>query len=233
MEWLQHAWEVIAEAVDPNTIVQRGGLWLLAAVIFAETGIMVGFFLPGDSLLFVAGVLAANHTIAYPLWVVILVVIVAAFLGDSLGYFIGQRGGRSLLRRKNTFWFKQEYVTMTKKFYDRYGGQALVLGRFLPIIRTFAPVLAGVVHLNYFRFIVFNVTGAILWVCTLVPLGYFLGREFRDEIERYNTYIIIGFVAVTTIPIVFRVLKERSKLKKAQAEAAATSPPEGGAEGRV
>jgi membrane-associated protein len=206
--------------MNPQSIINYGGLWLLVLVVFAETGLLVGFFLPGDSLLFTAGALTGTGVLnEYSIVEVLLYVSLAAVLGDSLGYYIGAKGGARLFnRRKEGFFFKREYVTMTEKYFLKYGGFTLIIGRFLPIVRTFAPVLAGVIKMNYRKFLTYNVVGGILWVCTLTPLGYFLGRQFREEIERYHIWIVVFFIVITTIPIVMMVIKEsRSRKRNRQA----------------
>lgn len=201
------------ELTHPQSIIHYGGLYLLVAVIFAETGIMVGFFLPGDSLLFTAGLLTATGILEHSILTVLFSVTIAAILGDSFGYYIGKKMGNALFKKKESLLFKPEYVTLTKQFYDKHGGKALVLGRFLPIIRTFAPILAGVVNLEYKRFIFYNVIGGVLWVFSLILIGYFLG-VWVPGIKNYLEYIIILLIIVTTIPVVRTFLKERAEAKK-------------------
>ncbi len=208
--------EFFKELTHPQSIIHYGGLSLLVIVIFAETGIMVGFFLPGDSLLFTAGLLTATGILDYNIITVLLSVTAAAILGDSLGFYIGKKMGKSLFKKKESLLFKPEYVTLTKQFYDKHGGKALVLGRFLPIIRTFAPILAGVVNLEYRKFIFYNVTGGILWVFSLILVGYFLG-VWTPGIKEYLEYIILFLIIVTTIPVVRTFLKERAEAKKRKA----------------
>jgi len=208
MSWWDSVYSFFAELVNPRTILEVGGIWLVGAVVFAETGLLVGFFLPGDSLLFTAGALVGSGQLTMSIWLALLIISAGAILGDSTGYYIGSRGGTALFKRQRGRWFfRESYVTMTRRYYERYGGMTLVIGRFLPIIRTFAPVLAGVIQMNYRRFLFYNVIGAVLWVFSLVLLGYWLGSQFREEVEQYFEYIVIGFIAVTTIPIVRMVIK--------------------------
>jgi membrane-associated protein len=188
-------------------------LYLLVIVVFAETGVMVGFFLPGDSLLFTAGLLTAAGVIDNSIFTVLISVSLAAILGDNLGYFVGKKMGQSLFKKKESWLFKPEYVTITKQFYDKHGGKALIVGRFLPIIRTFAPILAGVVNLEYSKFILYSITGGVLWVFSLILAGYFLGR-YVPGVKEYLEYIIIFMVIVTAIPIVKTFLKERAEARK-------------------
>lgn len=207
--------QFLKELTHPQSIIHYGGLTLLVLVVFAETGIMVGFFLPGDSLLFTAGLLTATGILDHHIVTVLLSVTIAAILGDSFGYYVGKKMGKALFKKKESMLFKPEYVTLTKQFYDKHGGKALVLGRFLPIIRTFAPILAGVVNLEYKKFLFYNVTGAVLWVFSLILAGYFLG-VWIPSIKEYLEYIIIFMIIVTTIPIIRTFLKERAEAKKKQ-----------------
>ncbi len=211
------SWETVVdfikELTHPQSIIHYGGLPLLVLVIFAETGVMVGFFLPGDSLLFTAGLLTATGILDHSIVSVLIAVTSAAVLGDSFGYYVGKKMGKALFKKKESLLFKPEYVTLTKQFYDKHGGKALVLGRFLPIIRTFAPILAGVANLEYKKFIFFNIIGGVLWVFSLILIGYFLG-VFVPEIKHYLEYIIIFLIIVTTIPIMRTFLKERAKSRK-------------------
>jgi membrane-associated protein len=215
-------WETLfnffKELLHPQSIIHYGGLYLLVIVVFAETGVMVGFFLPGDSLLFTAGLLTAAGVIDNSIFTVLISVSLAAILGDNLGYYIGKKMGQALFKKKESWLFKPEYVTITKQFYDKHGGKALIIGRFLPIIRTFAPILAGVVNLEYSKFILYNITGGVLWVFSLILAGYFLGR-YVPGVKEYLEYIIIFMVIVTAIPIVKTFLKERAARKRKQSNA--------------
>lgn len=209
--------QFLKELTHPQSIIHYGGLTLLVLVIFAETGMMVGFFLPGDSLLFTAGLLTATGVLDHHILTVLLSVTTAAILGDNSGYYVGKKMGKALFKKKESLLFKPEYVTLTKQFYDKHGGKALILGKFLPIIRTFAPILAGVVDLEYKKFLFYNVTGAILWVFSLILAGYFLG-VWIPGIKEYLEYIIIFMIIITTIPIIRTFLKERAEAKKRKAK---------------
>ncbi len=216
--------------INPKTIISLGGLYLLLAVVFAETGLLVGFFLPGDSLLFITGLFVSQCRAAFlagtpeacnfngldPEWGIyqaLLFVSLAAILGDSVGYYVGLRTGKTLYTRKDSIFFKKKYLEHTQKFYERHGGKAIVLGRFLPIIRTFAPVVAGVVKLEYKKFIWYNVTGGILWVFSMILSGFFLG-QLIPGLEKNLELIVIGIVVASSIPVVRTYLKERSLAKK-------------------
>ena len=221
MEWLLTVWTWLQQAVNPQTIISVGGIWLLVGVVFAETGLMAGFFLPGDSLLFTAGLLCTdpkfinNSPLGLNIITVLLFVTAAAVLGDSLGYFIGRRAGPKIFNRPESLLFKPEYISTTKKFYDRHGDKALVIGRFLPIVRTFAPVMAGVVGLEYRRFVFYNITGGILWVFSLVMLGYVSGHLF-PAVHDFYEYIVISFIVVTTVPIVRTIISENRLRRRAK-----------------
>ena len=200
-EWFSQMYELLKQLVNPETIIKVGGLTLLTFVVFAETGLLVGFFLPGDSLLFTAGLLSANPKLELSIWRVLLFVTTAAIAGDSFGYYVGKRYGPKVFKRHNSRIFKPEYVVMTKRFYAKHGAKTLVIGRFLPIIRTFAPVLAGVISMEYKKFFVYNVVGGFLWVWSLTLLGYFLGTQV-PWIKDYYEYIVLSFIVVTAIPVV-------------------------------
>jgi membrane-associated protein len=184
------------------------GPWLYAllfAIIFAETGLVVFPFLPGDSILFISGTVVAAAGLNVHVLVALL--ILAAIIGDSMNYAIGHYIGPKVFERPDSRWFKQEYLRQTQAFYDKYGGVTIIIGRFVPIIRTFAPFLAGVAGMTYRRFLSFNVLGAVLWISSLVYAGYLFGNIpwVKDNL----TWIVIGIVVVSLIPAVSTYLKER------------------------
>lgn len=205
-----------ASVFNPEAIITAGGLTILFLIIFAETGLFFCFFFPGDSLVFTAGVLCATKDLDASWLTVCLVMTVAATLGNMTGFYFGRRTGPLLMKRKDSLLFKKDYVHTAHDFYKKYGGIALILGRFLPIIRTFAPIVAGVLNLSYKRFLFLSVVGAILWVVPLVTVGYFLGTVpfVRDNLG----YIIIGMVIVITTPVIFKVIKEHKRYKNIQQE---------------
>lgn len=200
------------QLTDPQSIIQYGGLWLLLFVVFAETGLFIGFFLPGDSLIFVSGLLCATKpqllNTSFP--VLIISLIIAAVIGNVFGYWFGKKTGQGLYNRKDSLLFKKKHLETTKVFYEKHGGKALVLGRFLPIIRTFAPILAGVIKVDFKKFMMYNIIGAVLWISSIASIAYFLGIKF-PEVENYLGYIIIGLIAITTIPVVTTYLKSKGK----------------------
>ena len=194
-----------ASVFNPEALIAAGGLTILFLIIFAETGLFFCFFFPGDSLVFTAGVLCATGDLNASWLTVCFVMVMAAILGNMTGFFFGKRTGPLLMKRKDTLFFKKDYVRTADDFYKRYGGLALVMGRFLPIIRTFAPIVAGILNLTYSRFLFLSVVGAVLWVVPLVTLGYFLGSFVwvRENLE----WIVVGMVVVITTPVIFKVIK--------------------------
>ena len=199
---------------DVQGIVQIGGLGLIAAIIFAETGLMLGFFLPGDSLLVTAGIFAttANPT-GQPLFNIVslnLVVIIAAIVGDTLGYWIGAKAGPKLFTREKSLLFSRKHLLRTKEFYERHGGKTIIIARFVPIIRTFAPVVAGVGKMSYRRFISFNVFGGIAWSLSMTLIGFTLGKQFPGITKQIDKVIIV-IIAVSLMPMVISWLANRNK----------------------
>lgn len=206
----------IWDLFKPEELIRFGGLALLLIIIFLENGVFFGFFLPGDSLLFTAGLLAYPEVgvLDVSLEHLILYIGFAAIGGYYAGYFFGYKTGEALYKRKDTLFFKKEYITTAEVFYKKYGGVALVLGRFLPIVRTFAPILAGIVKVRPIVFFMFNVVGAFLWPLSIVSAGYYVGKIFPNALD-YLNYIIIGFIVITSIPVINSIRNDR-KLKKAQ-----------------
>jgi membrane-associated protein len=200
--------------LDPEHLIQTFGLIGLLAIVFAESGLLVGFFLPGDSLLFTAGLLSATTDLLPPLVVIAPLVVVAAIVGDQVGYVIGAKAGPRIFHRPDSRFFKQEYVDKAYAYFDRYGGRTIVLARFVPIVRTFAPVVAGVSRMRYRTFVTYNVVGGLLWGAGVTTLGYYLGQvQFvADNVEP----IIIGIVILSVIPIASELLRQRSRARDAR-----------------
>lgn len=188
--------------LNPENIIQYGGLALLLVIIFAETGLFFGFFLPGDSLLFIAGLLSDTKYIDMHVSLLIPVLILAAVSGSTVGYFTGKWAGDYLQNKKETFFYKKKYLEMTHDFYERYGMSAFILGRFLPIIRTFVTILAGIAHIDFPKFLIYNIVGASLWIFTMVMSGYWLGNIFPG-ISDYLEIIVAGLILITAVPVVF------------------------------
>lgn len=198
--------------LDPNTLLDNFGIWGLLLIVFAESGLLIGFFLPGDSLLFTCGLLITAGTLDFPLWAAILLICVAAILGDQAGYLFGKKVGPSLFTRPDSRLFKQENVVKAHEFFEKYGPKSLVLARFVPIVRTFTPIIAGVSGMKYRSFITFNVIGGVLWGAGVTLLGSWLGNiEF---VHKNIEAILILIVLVSVVPIAIEFLRARSKAKK-------------------
>ncbi len=194
MDLIRQFFETVYNVPELIRMVGHIGLPL---IIFAETGLLVGFFLPGDSLLVTAGLFAVRGDLDLTLLLVTL--IPAAIIGEAVGYWIGQRTGTALYSRKDSFLFRQEHVRITREFYDRHGGKTIVLARFIPIVRTFAPMVAGVGEMGYRRFATFNILGAIIWVVSTTFGGYALGSIVPD-IEKQIHYVVAVVIVVSLIP---------------------------------
>jgi membrane-associated protein len=200
--------------LDPDVLIETFGTLGVLAVVFVESGLLVGFFLPGDSLLFTAGLLSAAGTLP-PLWVLLATIPIAAIAGDQVGYAIGRKTGPALLRRPDSRFFKREYVDKAESYFERYGPRTIVIARFVPIVRTFAPVMAGVARMDYWTFLKFNVLGGVLWGAGLTTLGYWLGQvQFvKSNLEP----VLLGIVALSVLPIVAEVARERRARRPAAA----------------
>ncbi len=197
----------------PEELIRFGGLALLLIVILVENGVFFGFFLPGDSLLFTAGLLCFLDVLDVDLAVLEASIASAAILGYYIGYYFGYKTGEALYKRPDSLFFKQQYIHTAESFYKKYGGAALILGRFLPIVRTFAPILAGVVKVDPKIFFIYNVLGAILWPAVVVSAGYFVGSVFPDALN-YLNYIVIAFIVVTAIPVYNNIRAQTKKRKE-------------------
>ncbi len=193
-------------------IIRWGGYFILLGIVFAETGLLAGFFLPGDSLLVTAGLLAAIDG-KMNIWVLNLILSAAAIAGDSTGYAIGYHLGPKIFNRENSFFFNKEHLLRTKKFYDKYGSKTIVIARFVPIVRTFAPTLAGVGRMEYKKFLSYNVMGGISWVMGMTLTGYFLGRSIPN-IEKKIHWVVLIVIALSFIPIIREWMISRSQKNK-------------------
>ncbi|HYK75628.1 MAG TPA: VTT domain-containing protein [Daejeonella sp.] len=211
-------WDTFQHLIDPEKLLHEGGFYLLLFVVFAETGLFFGFFLPGDYLLFLAGMFVATHKMDVSIYVLIAGLISAAVLGNFVGYWFGLKTGPVLYHRPDSFFFKKRYLRSAEEYYHKQGAFALIMGRFIPIVRTFAPIVAGVIKLDYRRFAFYNITGAVVWISSLTLLGFFLGRKFEKEINEYLFLIIIGFIVITAIPLVWTYLKKRMAENKSNKE---------------
>lgn len=188
--------------MDPDFLIRTFGLIGILTIVFIESGLLVGFFLPGDSLLFTAGLLSASNVLP-DIWVLLLLIPLAAIAGDQVGYLIGRKAGPAVFKRPESRFFRAEYVEKSHDFFERYGARTVVIARFVPIVRTFAPVMAGASRMHYRTFVTFNVIGGVLWGIGVTTLGYFLGQiEFVKE---YIEFILIGIVALSVMPVAFEL----------------------------
>ena len=194
-------------------LIAAGGYLLLFAIVFAETGLLIGFFLPGDSLLFIAGFVAASTgLVSLPLLMILLSI--AAIAGDSVGYFIGRRVGPALFARPDSRLFKRKHLDSAHAFYEKHGPKTIVLARFVPIVRTFAPTVAGAAKMDYRQFLLFNVVGGVFWVCLMLVLGFFLGQipVVQNNLEK----AVLGIVFLSVLPMIIHAIKERKTGKEAK-----------------
>jgi membrane-associated protein len=199
---------VVTGAHSLDDLIRWGGYVVLVTIVFTETGLLVGFFLPGDSLLITAGLVAAAGGLN--IWWLNGLLIIAAILGDSVGYTIGWRVGPRLFAREKSLLFNPRHVERTRRFYERHGAKTIVIARFVPIVRTFAPVVAGVGQMRYRRFLLYNVLGGVGWVLSMTGAGYLLGRAVPN-IDRYVHIIVIIVIVLSVIPIGVEILKERRR----------------------
>jgi membrane-associated protein len=210
-----HTMSFLPSWLDPEVILRGMGGWALAVlclIIFAECGLLVGFFLPGDSLLFVAGLFVATGAIATPLWLVCVLVTVCAFVGNVCGYWIGAKAGPALFNKQNSKLFKKEYVDKTHEFFDKYGARAIVMARFVPIVRTFITAVAGVGRMDTKKFFTFSAIGGVLWASGVTVLGFFLGQV--TFIKENLDAMLVLIVLISVVPIVVEIVKARREKKK-------------------
>jgi membrane-associated protein len=208
MEWL---WDLVHRIYDVEALVRIGGLMALIAIVFVETGLFVGFFLPGDSLLVTAGLFAARGDLG--LWSILLFVSLAAIAGDTVGYTIGARTGPKIFTREDSLLFHKKHLITTKEFYDRYGGVTIIIARFMPIVRTFAPLVAGVGGMEYRRFVFYNIAGGVGWVVSMTSLGYFLGKTVPG-IDRHIDVVIAVVIFLSLLPGIIKLARERWKVRR-------------------
>jgi len=203
----------IPDVFSPEELIRFGGITLLLVIVFCETGVFFGFFLPGDSLLFTAGLLTNHKIIDMPVWQLILFVSIAAIAGSTVGYMSGRWAHGYLSKRKESFFYKKEYMDMTRALYKKYGAMAFIIGRFLPVVRTFVTIMSGMVRIDFKIFFIFNIIGVGIWVITMVMTGYMLGNIFPNILD-YLEIIVIGLVVLTAIPIVLQLRKHRAENQK-------------------
>ncbi|GAB3692746.1 VTT domain-containing protein [Spirosoma flavus] len=211
---MDQIFEFFRYLLNSEEIIRTGGLVLITLIIFVENGLFFGFFLPGDYLLFLSGVFAGTKLLNVPLWLLLICIFGAAVLGSLTGYVTGYYFGGKIKDRPDSLFFKQKYIENTRAAFLRYGNSALIVARFLPVVRTFAPLLAGLIHMPFPYFMLYNVIGGSIWVITLVGGGFYFGEKF-PWIINYVHWIIIFFLAVTTFTVVKGYLNAR---KERQAE---------------
>jgi membrane-associated protein len=207
-EWID-ALRSLHTAEGISNLIQAGGLIVLIAIIFAETGLLVGFFLPGDSLLITAGVLSnplnPHFVPALEIWTMNALLIISAIVGDQVGYMLGARAGASIWSRPDSRWFKKKHLLAAQEFYEKYGGFSVVAARFVPIVRTFVPFVAGVAQMPYRRFVFWNIAGGIFWVTSLLWVGYYLGQtSLANRLDK----IIVIVIFVSVLPMFGGVIKK-------------------------
>jgi membrane-associated protein len=212
-----------SQLLQPQYYIENGGLWLLLFVVFAETGLFFGFFLPGDSLLFVAGIysapLAAQIFASDNEWLNLFIIFsfisAAGILGNYVGYQIGNKVGPTMYDWKENIFFKKKYLVQAQDFYEKHGGRAIVIARFIPIVRTFAPIVAGIVKMDKAKFTYFNVVGCLAWVASMLCAGHFLQayvlNQFQFDLKKHLEIIVLVIVFVTTAPVIFQVIKHRAQ----------------------
>ena len=193
--------------IDLEQLILTVGLLGLFAIIFAESGLFFGFFLPGDSLLLTAGVVSAAHPEAFPIWLVCAVCFVAAVTGDAVGYTFGYRVGRRLYDRPDSRFFKRSHLLAAEAFYEKHGGKTIVIARWLPFVRTFAPIVAGTARMSYPRFALYNFSGAIVWAIGLPVAGYVLGQVLGETLDRYLLLVLVVVVGLSLLPTAFHVYR--------------------------
>jgi len=209
--------------LQPQFYIEHGGLWLILFVVFAETGLIAGFFLPGDSLLFVAGIYStnlANEFIptgneVFDLLLIMLLISMAGILGNTAGYWFGKKVGPAMYSWKENMFFKQRYLQQAHEFYEKHGGGAIIVARFIPIVRTFAPIVAGIVQMDKKKFGFFNIVGCFAWVGSMLFAGHFLQKwilaQFGFDLKDHLEVIVLGIVAVTTAPVIMKLVFNKKK----------------------
>jgi len=197
---------------DAESLLKNGGLLLAFIIVYGTTGLFFCFFIPSSAFLFAAGILTATGTLGHNIVTVCIILVLASITGNITGYWFGRKTGPLLYKRKDSRFFHQEHLKTAKTFYEKYGALALSVGMYLPIVRTFAPIVAGMIQLNFRRFLLLIVGGSLIWVLSFVLVGYLLGTV--PLLKPWANYIIIGFIIVVTIPLIFRVIGQIKKIRK-------------------
>jgi membrane-associated protein len=203
-----HGLALLTQLPTLEELVTWGGYAGMFLIVFAETGLLIGFFLPGDSMLVTAGLLISSGKVPLDVTWLTLLLCIAAVTGDATGYWIGVKAGHALYNREQSRWFRRDHLIKTREFYEKYGGITIVIARFMPFARTFAPVVAGIGEMTYARFAMYNVIGGVSWVAGMILTGYFLGRSIPG-IEKYIEYVIIGIVFLSVLPLLIKYIQHR------------------------
>lgn len=216
----------LKDILNPQFYIQHGGLWMILFIVFAETGLFAGFFLPGDALLFVTGIYSSDIVTAAlfdtnsqwaDLGILWILITTAGVIGNFIGYWFGKKSGPFLYHRKDTFFFKKKYLQQAHDFYEKNGGGAIIVARFVPFVRTFAPIVAGIVEMDKKKFTFFNIVGCMAWVGSMLIAGHFLQtlilKEFGFDLKEHLEVIVIGIVLITTLPVIWKVFLSKTKAK--------------------
>ena len=211
---IQQLIEFVKHLMSADWLVAHGGLYVVTFIIFAETGLFVGFFLPGDSLLFISGMIISQSPAPFPnpmldllYWISIMSL--AGFLGNIAGYWFGRQSGHLLFERRDTLLFKRKHLVQAHDFYEEKGGSAIILARFLPIVRTFAPIVGGIVKMNFKKFMLYNIIGCVAWIFSMTMAGFLLGKN--EWVKNNLDKIVIGLIVVTTAPVLFKMFFSKKK----------------------
>jgi len=207
MEQLSEFFKVL---VNSELLIRYGGLALLLIIIFAETGLFFGFIFPGDALLVTAGIFCGSKDLSVNIYLLVATVALAAVAGNTVGFATGKYLDKRLFQKSDTWFFKQRHLEKAKAYYDKHGGLALVGGRFIPVVRTFVPILAGAIEMNFWHFTLLNISGAVLWSGTLIPLGYLLGRQIPGSVD-YIEYIVLGITIIAMTILIRGTIRLRKK----------------------
>jgi membrane-associated protein len=225
------------DLLNPQFYIEHGGLWMILFIVFAETGLFAGFFLPGDALLFVTGIFSSTdkngpgivasalfetHNQWADLAILWIVITIAGIAGNFVGYWFGKKSGPFLYHRKDTFFFKKKYLRQAHDFYEKNGGGAIIIARFVPFVRTFAPIVAGIVQMDRQKFAFYNIIGCMLWVGSMLVSGHFLQtwiyKQFDFDLKEHLEVIVIGIVAITTFPVIWKIFLSKKNTADAPAK---------------
>ena len=215
-ECVIHILQGLLRIFDPESLISHGGLLIVFLLVYASTGLFFCFFIPAGAILFTAGIYTATGGLQYDIFTVCSLLILASIVGNLTGYWFGWKTGSLLYSRKDSRFFKKQHLKTAETFYNKYGWLALTVGLYLPIIRTFASIVAGIVRLNFRRFILLTVIGSVVWILSFVLAGYFIGS--RPFLKPWLNYIVIGFILVVTIPVIIWMIKEFKKMRKENKE---------------